>query len=497
MKKNKYYKYIAVLLAVLGMSACESIVDDLNVDPNNPTDASASLILTGAQVANMTIQEGHANRIANMWSGYYNGADRQYADYALYNVNAGNFNTDWSNLYQGVVSQTSLIIEKSTESNNRYIIGIAKIIKANAIGAATELWGDVPFTQTIQFDIPNPEFDSQVSTLYPELLGLLDDAIADLESGEGASPGAADIHFNGVKSKWIELAHTLKARYYMDLKDYASAYSEASMGISSPDGDMISPHGVTDGGDINMTYDFLVVGRAGDMDAGVGEDADGEQVYSADLLDPEEPEYRGNAKTDETARFLYLFLDNGGDSYTGRLEPNYLSVANGDPYSGVVAIDQDYRTVTFAENLLTLAEAGFRSQGFDVGLTHLNEFRAYMNEGGYIDPSYLEDYTPVYEPYVAADFASGGMANTDGLSSDDALLMEILEERYVTFVGTYLGFNDLRRTQDDAISIPVEMTLNRGTDFPQRLIYGQDELNSNSNAPSPVPGVFDRMAIYQ
>ncbi|MBT34257.1 MAG: SusD/RagB family nutrient-binding outer membrane lipoprotein [Thalassobius sp.] len=496
MKKFSFYKYIAVFLAIFGTS-CESIVDDLNVDPNNPTDASASLILTGAQVANMTIQEGHANRVANMWSGYYNGADRQYADYALYNVNAGNFNSDWSNLYQGVVSQTSLIIEKSTESNDRHMIGIAKIIKANAIGEATELWGDVPFTQTIQFDIANPEFDGQVSTLYPALLSLLDEAIADLESGEGASPGDADIHFSGAKANWIAVAHTLKARYYMDLKDYSSAYSEALEGISSPDGDMISPHGVTNDGDMNMTYDFLVVGRAGDMDAGVGDDADGEQVYAADLLDPTEPEYRGNDKTDETARFMYLYLDNGADSYTGRLEPNYLAVSNGDPYNGVVGIDADFRTVTYAENVLTLAEAGFRSQGFDVGLTYLNEFRAYMNDGGYIDPTYLVDYTPVYEAYEAADFASGGIANTDGLSADDALLMEILEERYVTFVGTYLGFNDLRRTQDDAVSIPVDMTLNRGTEFPQRLIYGQDELNSNLNAPSPVPGVFDRTEIYQ
>jgi len=481
----------------LTLVSCESIVEGLNQDPNNATDAPDPLVLTAAELAHAVVQEGHGNRIANMWSGYFNGADRQYNDYALYNVNAGNFNTAWNNVYQGTLAQTRLIVSRASETGERHIAGVAKIIEASTLIIATERWGDIPFMEAVDIENNNPAFDPQVSTLYPGLFALLDEAIGDLQSDQGASPGSADIYFAGNRGNWIEVAHTLKARMYMDLKDYASAYSEAQQGISSPDGDMITPHGIINDGNTNGIYDFLVLSRAGDMDAGVGEDGEGGQVLAADLLDPIQPEYRGNSKTDETARFKYVYLDNGANSFTGRLEPNYFGVSTGDPYNGLFAIDAGFRVATYAETILTLAEAGLRTQGFDVGLGHLNEFRAYMNAGGYIDQTVLDQFSFLYEPYEAADFEAGGGANDQGLSRDDALLYEILEERYVTFVGTSLGWNDLRRTQNDAVGIDVNLVLNRGTQFPQRIIYGQDELNSNVNAPNPVPGVFETMEIYR
>ena len=483
-------------MVMLCMISCEEVVEGLNVNPNAATDAPDPLVLTAAQLAHAVVIEGHGNRVINMWTGYFNGADRQYNDYALYNVNAGNFNTAWNNVYQGTLAQTRLISSRAGETGERQINGIAKLTEASVIAAATQRWGDVPFAEAVNLEITNPAFDAQAS-LYPALIGLIDDAIRDLESGEGASPGSADIYFGGDAAKWVAFGNTLKARLYMDLKDYGNAYTAALAGISSADGDMLTPHGTINDGNFNMVYDFLVASRSGDMDAGKGEDGDGEQVLAADLLDPIQPEYRGNAKTDETARFSYVYLDNGANSFTGRLEPNYFGVADGNDYNGLFAKDASFRVATYAENLLTLAEAGFRTQGFAKGLEHLNEFRAYMDAGGYIDPTVQALFTFNYDAYDAADFDAGGMANPQGASADDALLFEILEERYVTFIGTSLGWNDLRRTQDDAIGIDVNLVLNRGTAFPQRLIYGQDELNSNVNAPDPVPGVFDRMSIFQ
>lgn len=484
-----------VVLILTGIG-CESIVDGLNNDPNNATDAPDPLILTAAMLANAVVQEGHANRVANMWSGYFNGADRQYADYALYNMNAGNFNTAWNNVYQGTLAQTRLITARAGEAGERHIMGIAKIIEANAIGTATERWGDVPFSEAVNFDITNPAFDGQAGSIYPALQALLSSAIEDLMSGAGASPGSADIYFSGDVDKWVAVAHTLKARYYMDAKDYGSAYNEALQGIADASGSMMTPHGTTNDGNLNMIHDFLVQSRSGDMDAGVGEDGEGGQVYAADLLDVNKPIYRGNAKTNEAARFYYNYLNAGSDSYTGRLEPNYQSVATGDSITGRFGSDAPFHVVTYMENLLTLAEAGFRSQGFVTGLDFLNEYRAYMATGGYIDGSVTAIHDFQYDPYESGDFDAGGMANAGGMSADDALLMEILEERYLSFIGTSMGWNDVRRTQNDAIGIPITPLLNKGSDYPQRMIYGQDELNSNTNAPDPVPGIFDKMEIY-
>ncbi len=491
------YRYFCCCMIIFSMISCEDIVDDLNVDPNNATDAPDPLVLTAAQIAQAVVFEGHANRVICMWSGYFNGADRQYNDYALYNVNAGNFNTAWNNVFQGTLAQTRLIVSRAGETGERQIAGIAKLTEASAILTATQRWGDLPFTEAVDIENESPVFDDQVSTLYPSLLALIDNAMADLQSGEGSSPGSADIYFGGEADKWIAVAHSLKARIYMDLQDYTNAYAEAQQGVADPADDMITPHGTINDGNTNTVYDFLVASRAGDMDAGVGEDSEGGQVLAADLLDPIEPEYRGNTKTDETARFNFVYLDAGDDSFTGRLEPNYWSLATSNAYNGLFGIDAGFRVVTFAENVLTLAEAGFRSQGFATGLQHLNEFRSYMATGGYIDQTVLDQFTFLYEPYTPEDFDVGGVANDLGLPSEDALLYEILEERYVTFIGTSLGWNDLRRTQNDAVKIDWTLVLNRGSQLPQRIIYGQDELNSNLNAPNPVPAVFDAIDIYQ
>ena len=42
-----YFTIVVICLTVL---SCEKFVSDMNVDPNNPTDAPVDLIFTGAQV---------------------------------------------------------------------------------------------------------------------------------------------------------------------------------------------------------------------------------------------------------------------------------------------------------------------------------------------------------------------------------------------------------------------------------------------------------------
>ena len=148
---------------MLGLSlfSCEKIVDDLNVDPNNPTDAPAKLTLTGTQLSNMVVQEGIASLLVSIWSGYATGHDRQWRDYANYNMTSGNFDGEWNNVYRGTVNNAQITIEKAMELGNRKMAGIAKIIMANSLATATELWGDIPFEQAGQFEeFPNPEWPS-------------------------------------------------------------------------------------------------------------------------------------------------------------------------------------------------------------------------------------------------------------------------------------------------------------------------------------------------
>jgi hypothetical protein len=143
---------------------------------------------------------------------------------------------------------------------------------------------------------------------------------------------------------------------------------------------------------------------------------------------------------------------------------------------------------------LILAEAGLRSADFDTGLGHLNEFRAFMAAGGYLRNANPADI--LYDPYDAADFNAGGMENPDNIGANDALLREILEERYVTFFGQIEGFNDTRRTNNESV-VRVPVQPNTGSELPQRFIYPQSEIDRNSNTPDPIPGLFDKTPVNQ
>lgn len=78
----------------------------------------------------------------------------------------------------------------------------------------------------------------------------------------------------------------------------------------------------------------------------------------------------------------------------------------------------------------------------------------------------------------------------DSNATGDTLLEQILEEKYITLVGEIVTFHDLRRTRN-FIGVPNKTTGSTGaSDFPQRFLYPQSEVDTNSNVPSPLPEFF-------
>lgn len=478
------YKYTLTIIITVTFFSCERLVDGLNDDPNNPTDASANYVFTGTQLANIAVQEGLASRLTLIWNGYGTGVLQQFGTWHFYAITASNFDADWNLVFTGTNKNALIAIRKAEELGNRKMAGITKVIQLNSLATATELWGDIPFEEAGQMDaFPSPAFVSQ-QELIPRLINYLEEAIDDLESDIG-TVGAEDVHFSGDATKWIQVAYTLKARLYMDIKQYGEAYEAAALGIDSFDNSLYAPHGTTRDVDQNHTYSLLTDVRAGSITA--------EGAYNADILNPSSPSYRGNEKTDETARFQFYYLENGVNA-PGVIEPNTSSTASA---RGFFAMDADFPMITYQENALTLAEAALRSgRGMDVALAHLNDYRNFLNNGGYLHSTYRASATFRYEPYELADFSTGGIENQAGeFSQEDALMREILQERYVTFYGTHIGWNDERRTRNEVSGVKLQP--NNGDRLPARFIYSQNEINSNTNSPSSAPGLFETLYIYQ
>ena len=232
--KNLIIKSI-LIFGILFASSCESIVEDINSNPNDilTSDVEDKLFLTGALLANVQLQLGHLNRISQMYSGQLIGFSSLYSNIYGFNLSTAEANSEWNALYVGVMTNMRNV---SANSTNPLLVGIAQIVEAYAAGTAASLWGDIPYTEAANPEISDPIFDDQVS-VYNAAINLLDQGISTLQGASSANL-PEDIYFEGDKNKWIAAAYTLKARFYLHKKDYAAAASAAANGISSPDGDM-------------------------------------------------------------------------------------------------------------------------------------------------------------------------------------------------------------------------------------------------------------------
>ena len=473
-KGLKTMKKILIPLTAIALLTTGCDVDkSINDNPNDITlaDVDPKLFLNGAQLANAIVQVSHINRICGMYSGQLIGYTSLYSNIYGYALSTVETNGEWNSAYIGVITNARHI--QSAAPNDKLLVGISKVLEANAIGTLALLTGDVPYSEIGNSEISDPKFDAQIEVLA-SLSTLLDGAISDL-SGATSRKESFDIYFNGDKDKWIAAAYTLKARYALANKDYTGAFAAAGNGISSSAGDMMYiPRGdaAINAGDKNLFYTIIAGSRAGDL----GNDGS----FLLDILDSSNAKYRGNAKTNETARHGYYTIDE--------------SSASGN--TGVIEQFEPQPIATYSENQLIKAEASARS-GFASGLSALNSYRAWLSGGGRLNATFDDADNYMYDAYVEADFTSGGMENADGVSKDKALLREIIEERYVSGFGSYMPFNDHRRLRgagESDLVPPFPLNTVGATQHVERMQWSQGEISSNENAPTD-PGLYAKTAV--
>ena len=130
------------------------------------------------------------------------------------------------------------------------------------------------------------------------------------------------------------------------------------------------------------------------------------------------------------------------------------------------------KLASYVENQLILAEAKFKTGNESEALNPLNNVRADLR--------------------VLYDSADGF---PDSNASGNLLLKQILEEKYLILIGELVTFHDLRRTRN-FIGVPNKPNGSTGaSDFPQRFLYPQSELDANENIPSPLPEFFTPTAV--
>jgi len=219
MKKLNIISSIVLLGLIFFGVSCTEGWEDLNEDPNNPSEAPATNILAhtirvagGAfyddwqDMNNFMSYAGHVTKI-------------QYIDEAKYDYRESVVNTAWSNYYNLQLDLQKM--RNLTEENNKpKSYAVAEVFSVFLWQMMTDMWKDIPYEDALNGEDGTfqPEYTSQ-QEIYMDLLERLDSANQALNQPVNtANPdnlGAGDILYNGDKAKWQKFCNSLRLRIAM------------------------------------------------------------------------------------------------------------------------------------------------------------------------------------------------------------------------------------------------------------------------------------------
>jgi len=448
---------------------------ETNINPNVPSDASVNTLLPGAQLSLSFAQGSQLGPYVSIYDQHFAGNIDFASTVQNYTVANSYFNDYWSALYPGTLYNLKIIINKSKASGLPYYSGISRILFVVGIGTATDVFGDIPYSDALKINTsPLPKYDRQ-QDIYTNIQIQLDSAIQELSKPKTANlggivPSSDDVIFKGDVSKWIAAAWTLKARYALHLSkidktDAATkALTYASKGISSNAGDVAVTY-TTAPTTSNPIFQYgsyrpnwIVAGKAIVNLLNGNEAADpGNKTVS--LIDP---------------RRAYLINPAGG-KYVGL--PTQGVIAFSTPGSFVASRTSQVIFTSFVENKLIEAEARLILADGGAQIALQDAVRASFNKI-VSDPSDTNATEVKRTAYINTKAVLTGDYDKD--------LKTIITQKYISLYSQPEPWVDYRRTGYPQLSLlsDGDHASNPGGGIPRRLPYPQNEEVLNSNIPT-------------
>ncbi|QJW91270.1 SusD/RagB family nutrient-binding outer membrane lipoprotein [Spirosoma taeanense] len=441
-----------LFLAVLGLSlvtsSCQEQFDEYGVNPNAPETASASLLLSGAEVATFATYGGQLGRISSVLVQQAAGNQFQYETFGQYVITEADITNEWATIYNGTLINTRTLLDKYGQGNP-YYSGMTKVLMALNFGIATDFWGDVPFTEAAQGLQGNfqPKYDKQEDVIKG-IQSLLDEAITDLSQPQTANqflPGADDIIFKGDVKAWTNAAYIIKARYANRLSqiDPVGSATQALAALSkvSPDQPDLNAVFYNIAGSFNQWYDFLS-NRAGYIKMG---------KFFVDYL---------KSTNDPRLPFFVAKDDNGG--YSGLAPEESDNTAASDPGPGVASADSPTPIATYDEARFIEAEAQLR-----------------LGKAAEAAAAYNAAVAAAIKRTTGAAIPAAFKQSTASETAATISLEKIINQKYVALFTSPEAYNDWRRTSFPRLKANQE---SQQKAIPLRLPTSQDERNYNLNA---------------
>jgi hypothetical protein len=491
---KRYILSCGLLLSLPALTACEKFLD-VNDNPNNPVVSTPNFLLPGIISNGIQTQMFTALRTPYITQYVVSRTANSGGNDQYYFTNAQSTNTFNYSYFQAGGNIPTM--QRAAEAEGSvYYIGAGKIMQALILAHATDMLGDIPYSEAYQGGANfTPKYDSQ-QQIYATINQLCDEGVVEMSKPASAqvrpfystNPSeSGDILYKGDPAKWVRLAYALKARQAQHLTKKTSYDPRAVLALcdqafrSSADDAQINFQ--TAVAPLTNTTNIFGVTRANF----------GTATFSSNIIkylngatfsgvvDP-----RFGVLTPSTS----LGVDPGrGTTTTANLTPGSTTIT--DFYGSWYARDLGYfEAITYHEVKFIEAEAAFLAGDKTRALAALREgIRAHMAKvggGGSFSPPAVT-FPVILSGQISAYLASAAVPQTEAALT----LRSIMEQKYIAMFLNPDSWSDLRRydfrsdlyvnflypTYGSSTTPPLA---NRA--FPRRLLPGATEVTVNPNA---------------
>jgi hypothetical protein len=470
-----------IIIIALMFSSCKKFID-VNQSPNDPTDVPPKILLptttVGIAWANSN-ELGRAAEILVQHNAGINGNPDSYDKYEL----EGLMDNQWNfEIYNGPVNNLRLLIQKSNGTSPAYS-GIAKLELAYIISVATDLFGDVPYSQAgLGLQFPQPRFDKQqdiylgnASLGIQSLFDLVREGLADLDKTSALKPGSDDIVYAGDLSKWKRMGNTLLLKLAIQITNVNPEMAKSVISTVITGNNYITDNSqdfevkfLPEVENQNPMYQYEVLYRSD------------EEMLSLRFLNL-------MRSLNDTIRLEKMYTKPNGvfigyDNGATTTAPTSASRSKYGPYvigtkgeAPVRLITNFQRAFILAEAALTLGTAG------DANALYQEGIKASMKKTGMTDVE-INNY-----------FTTNPSVVTLSGTTDDKV-KQIITEKYIAWVGNGIeAYNDFRRTGYPPLSLALNVAGDDPNTIPKRFPYILSEGQRNPNQPNPRPRTNEKV----
>ncbi|MDO1448546.1 SusD/RagB family nutrient-binding outer membrane lipoprotein [Rhodocytophaga aerolata] len=484
MKRTNIYKYAYYLLIplLLGVSACEDYLD-VNDTPNNPLAVTPPVLLPSALAGTAFANANELNRFAAVTVTHLAGAAGSPAAYDIYNIDGGVFGNQWRfEIYGGALVNYQKLIEDGEERGANAYVGIAKIMKAYTFSIATDVWGDVPYSEALKgTEFLQPRIDSQ-EDIYKgnsalgiqSLFDLVREGLADLEEASTFTPGSDDLVYEGDIEKWKKAGNTLLLKFAMQIsrREPALAASVINEVLAKGPESYIASN--TE--DLNVRFGASVGSQSPIHTYTNVSSFKDELIVSTrfvdvleSLNDPRLPIFVTKPGAD------YVTVDNG---FRGTLPQPVANWSRYNSYVTGVNGEGPVRLVTNFQRAFILAEAALTLPGVATTQTAQEYYTEAITASMELAGLTSAEITAYLDANPAIATLSG---------STEQQLEQIMTQKWIAWFGNGLeAWNDWRRTGYPVLA-PSQNAVGIDGTRPVRAQYIEQELSRNPNFPNPGP----------